>query len=141
MDQKELDYLRGEYEFMSIESLEEMLSYGEKQYEPQVWALLNEIASNKKNDAISSEAIPEKKDTVEHSIEGYVPLVQTQNSDEADKLAEILDEHDVDYYFEPYQAAIVRPNDPCSFIVVKIAELPKALELIISHIPEAKANI
>lgn len=142
MDQKEIDYLRGEYEFMSVESLEEMISYGEKQYEPEVWTLLNEIVASKKSDSNDDQEdiVVDNEQDQEHTIDGYIALVQTQNNDEADKYADLLDEHDIDYYFEPFHAGIVRENDPHSFIVVKVNHYNRAMELLLPMIPGAKAR-
>lgn len=141
MDPKEIDFLRGEYEFMSLKNLEEMLSYGNKQYEPEVWALLNEIVEQKRKEQIHDEFETEHEAKVESAMDGYIPLVQTQNGDEADSFGDILDEHGIDFYFEPFQAGIIRPNDPHSFVVVNVNDFNKALELLISTIPEAKARL
>lgn len=141
MDKKELDFLRGEYEFMSLDSLEEMISYGPKQYEPEVFALLEEIVASKKQGDVA-EQDNDSQDTEpaqdEDMMAEYIPLVQMQTAQESAEFGAILDEQNIDHYYEPFVAGIVRPNDPHSFLLVNHNDFHKALEILVVAIPEAQ---
>ena len=137
MGMNDLEYLRNEYMHMSLEDLDEMISYGAGQYEPQVFALIKDVAAIKRNSQELSDASTQEPVSQEEAIVEYIPLIQIQNDQEGQECSDILEKNDIDYYVEPFHAGIVRDSDAHSFLLVSHNDYDKAVELLLEIVPDS----